>query len=85
MAGETAIVDLDTDKVVQRRQLQPNTGKVLFGAEEESIIIEQMMEQALETVAWNWSTDTFRTLCSGGPSSLSDDGGWLVTERAPEN
>ena len=76
LGGQTSIVDLDTTKVVRRGQLQPHAGNVLFGADDQSIFIEQ----ELEVVTWNWMTNSSCALCAGRPSSLSEDGNWLVTE-----
>jgi WD40 repeat protein len=74
--GKTEIVDLDTQEVIQHLQLQPNTGRVLFGADDNCIFIEQ----GSDTVLFNWRTGSSHVLCSGGPSSVSDDARWLITE-----
>jgi WD40 repeat protein len=74
--GGTSIVDLENQKTIQRLQLQPNTGRVLFGADDENILIEQ----GLQAVRFNWRTGVSHVLGSGKPSSISEDAQWLVVE-----
>jgi WD40 repeat protein len=74
--GRTEIVDLDTQEFIQQLQLQPHTGRVLFGADDDYIFIEQ----GFDAVLLNWKTGSSQILCSGAPASISDDARWLVTQ-----
>jgi WD40 repeat protein len=74
--GRLEVVDLDTGELIQQAQLQPITGKVLFAEDDDRIFIPQ----GNETTLLNWKTTASTILCQGTPSSISDDGRWLVTE-----
>jgi WD40 repeat protein len=76
LLGHLEIVDLDTQEVIRRSLPQPNTGKVIFTQEDDFVLFEQGDNTAL----LNWRTNSLRALFHGSPSSVSDDGRWMVTE-----
>jgi WD40 repeat protein len=76
LLGHLEIVDLDTQEVIRRNLPEPNTGKVVFTPEDDCVLVPQGDNTAL----LNWRTNSLRTLFPGSPSSISDDGRWMVTE-----
>jgi WD40 repeat protein len=74
-SGQLEVVDLDTQEMVQQAQLQPIMGNVLFAEGDDCIFVQQ----GNETILLNWKIGSSTILNEGAPSSISDDGRWLVT------
>lgn len=75
LTGHLQIINLETRAIDQTLQLHPLTEKILF-LDDDCIVLSQN----LETIFLHWKTVSDKSLCKGSPSSLSDDGNWLLTE-----
>jgi WD40 repeat protein len=73
--GDLEIVDLDSRQITQRSLPLLNVDTVLFDPDDECVLVQQ----AAGTVRLNWRTSELKPLCEGSPSSISEDGRWLVT------
>jgi WD40 repeat protein len=73
--GSLEIIDLETKETVERSLSPTYVGPVLFTPDDESVLLQQGDSTAL----LNWRTNSLRTF-PGTPSSISEDGQWLVTE-----
>ena len=74
--GRLGIVDLDTGEFIERTLPQPNSGSVLFTSDDDCILVPQ----GYNTLLLNWRSNAVRKQFSGTPSSVSEDGLWMVTE-----
>lgn len=73
--GLIEVIDLETRKVLRRGLPEPSYGTVLFTTDDDCVVIRQGFDTAL----LNWRTNELRILFEGGPSSISEDGRWMVT------
>jgi WD40 repeat protein len=76
LLGWLEIIDLETKETVERSVSPTHVGPILFTPDGESVLLQQ----GEDTVVLNWRENSLRTLFSGTPSSISEDGHWLVTE-----
>ncbi len=75
LPGSMEIIDLETKETFHCNLPQPHTGPVLFASDDESVLLQQ----GEDTVVLNWRKNSLRALFAGTPSSISEDGQWLVT------
>jgi WD40 repeat protein len=76
LLGTLEIIDLDGGKSIHHSLPQPGQRAILFPPEHDCVFIQQ----GEDTGMLNWRTNSAGPVFQGRPSSISDDGRWMVTQ-----